>query len=400
MHPERPASTVEDGHLAAGLYVHVPFCLTRCAYCDFATQACAEVPDGYVDSVLAEAAHYGARLPRGALAPFGRFDTLYLGGGTPSRLPPAAWGPLLFGLRQRLPLDGLKEVTAEANPDDVTAALLDAMAGAGVTRVSLGVQSLRDEDLRWLGRRHSAAQAQSAARAIRARGLSLAVDLMYGLPRASATVWREVLKQALDLGADHLSCYELTVEPTTPLGARRAAGETVSVDEETGRELFLLTHRFLEAAGYAQYEVSNFARGLGHRSRHNQKYWDHQPYLGLGPAAHSFAGRRRWWNHRHLEDYRDAVERCGSGTLASECLSDEQLRLERLLLGLRRVDGLPGSFLCGLEGGARQLTALLEEGVLSSAGGRVSPTVEGLLLSDRLPLRFSERPARGRAAGA
>lgn len=398
MHSEEAGELLDRGFVAAGLYVHVPFCLTRCAYCDFATQACDEVPPDFVAAVLAEAERYAAdreaALVMGRPLFFGRFDSLYLGGGTPSRLPPDAWGPLLSGLRERLSLHDLQEVTAEANPDDVTPGLLEAMAAAGVTRISLGVQSLREEDLRWLGRRHGVAHAIEAARSIKAQGLSLAVDLMYGLPRASESAWREVLLRATSLAPEHLSCYELTVEPGTPLGTRRAAGEKVTVDEDLGRELFLMTRALLEAEGFEQYEVSNYARGAMHRSLHNQKYWDHAPYLGLGPAAHSFAGRRRWWNHAGYDDYRQAVARTGSGRCSGELLETSQLRLERLMLGLRRSDGLPVSFLCSLEGGATVLEELRAQGLLSVSEGRARPTIHGLLVADRLPLRFSDRSGR------
>lgn len=387
--PGSPGGSAADSDFR-GLYVHVPFCLTRCPYCDFASEACERVPPDFVDTLLREADYYACSLDGEPAV-----DTIYVGGGTPSRLAPEEVRSLFQGLRQRIPLDAVKEVTFEVNPDDVTTELLGALLESGVTRVSLGVQSLFDEELRWLKRRHDAAAALEAFRQIQSAGFQTAVDLMYGLPGATVSRWDALLGEVLRAGPHHISSYQLTVEPNTPLGKRRATGETVTTSEGVQRDLFLATSARLREAGYEHYEVSNFALRGGHRSLHNQKYWHHVPYLGLGPAAHSYRGRRRWWNHRAWEKYRASVLRVGSGVIGGECLRDDQLRMERLMLGLRLTEGLPVSFLASLRGGPLALAGLCEQGLLVVREGRAAPTALGLLIADRLPLYFATSAARG-----
>jgi oxygen-independent coproporphyrinogen-3 oxidase len=356
---------------AAGLYVHVPFCVTRCGYCDFFSTTDRALTARYVDAVLAEHA---------ARPAFPPFATLYLGGGTPSALPL----PDLVRLIRGLSHPTLAEVTVEANPDDVTPAWLAAVKDAGVNRLSLGIQSLDDPTLRFLGRRHDAARAVSAVREARAAGLAnLSLDFIYALPGQDVRAWIRTLDAAIALRAEHLSCYQLTVEPHTPFGRR---GVTPA-DEETQRALFLATHERLEAAGFEHYEISSFARP-GRRSRHNQAYWHHVPYLGLGPAAHGFDGRRRWWNVRSVAAY---VERLTSGADAmedAETLDDDQLRLEALYLGLRTLDGVALDVVRGFAGWEATVDNLVAEGLVRVVEERLRPTVRGFLVADALPLRF------------
>jgi putative oxygen-independent coproporphyrinogen III oxidase len=357
--------------MPAGLYVHVPFCVTKCPYCDFWSITDQRLAERFVDAVLLEA-RTQVRFPA--------FDTLYLGGGTPSALPSPALSRLLAGL---LPSPGA-EVTVEANPDDVTPDWLATIRAAGTNRLSLGVQALDDPTLRWLGRRHDAARAREAVHRARAAGFDdLSIDLMYALPGQDAGAWLRTLGEALALAPEHLSCYQLSVEPHTPFGQR----PVTPADEEVQRSLFLLTHDHLTAAGYEHYEISNFARP-GRRSRHNQKYWHHVPYLGLGPAAHSFLGRRRWWNVRSVERYVAQVERDGSGIEADEDLDDGQVRLEALYLGLRTKDGVAMGVVREHEGWESTVAALEAEGLATIVADRLVPSVAGFLVADALPARF------------
>jgi len=351
----------------AGLYVHVPFCIRKCEYCDFYSVAPGAVA-AFVDAVIHELDLYRDR--------FDTFDTLYLGGGTPSVLSDGSLLELVGALGEHL-LPGA-EITVEANPDDIDAARLVRWHDAGVNRLSLGVQSLDDDLLRWLGRRHDAAQALAALDAAREAGFDdLSLDFMYGIPGQTAAAWHDTVVRAVELGPEHLSCYQLTFAPDTPLGRRVEAGEITPLDDEASRELFLATSSALCAAGFDHYEISNFARP-GRRSRHNAKYWSRTPYLGLGPAAHSFDGARRWWNEASVGRYldtSDAVE-------ASEVVDAEQARLEALMLGLRTATGVT----IGVIGDAHEtaLRSLIREGLITSDDGLIRPTPEGMVVADAI----------------
>ena len=270
-----------------------------------------------------------------------RFDTLYLGGGTPSLLSAAELAVLLDSLRENFHFAADTEITLEANPDDITPPLLRSYRGLGINRLSVGVQSFDDRELEFLGRRHDAAQAVQALVGAREVGFAnLGLDLMYGLPGQTLEQWQKNLEAALEFEPAHLSCYQLTLEAGTPLGRRQAQGQFPRLAEEMEREFFLFTSTFLEDRGYVHYEISNFARGEEHRSRHNCKYWNHSPYLGLGPAAHSHQEGRRWWNHRSLQDYCRALQAGEAPVAGEEVLTPEQRRLEALYLGMRTREGV------------------------------------------------------------
>jgi len=363
-----------------GLYVHVPFCRSKCAYCDFYSVT-ETPPEAWVDALLAEARQQAGR--------FGELDTLYLGGGTPSALSPETIDRLVRGLDDAVGLAPDAERTIEANPDDVTRERLEHWRELDLGRLSVGVQSFSDDELSFLGRRHTARQTRAALELARAAGVAnLGLDLIFGLPGQTADAWRRSLEQALEIAPEHLSCYQLTAAPATPLGRRVTAGEVSLPDEERGRELFLTTVEVLGAAGYDHYEVSNFARAAGLRSRHNLKYWRHAPILGLGPAAHSFRGVERWWNTRSVSRYVEALTAGRTPREGSETLTASQLLLEELMLGFRTADGVALDTLRRIPGWERSLARLGDEGLISVAGDRARPTVEGLLLADGLPLRF------------
>ena len=357
----------------AGLYLHVPFCARKCAYCDFYS-----VTDGdaaaFVGAVARELALHRDR--------FDTFGTLYLGGGTPSVLTDDALLELVVALGAHLTPGS--EITVEANPDDLDADRLTRWRAAGVDRLSLGIQSLDDDLLRWLGRRHDAAQALAAVDAAREAGFDdLSLDFMYGIPGQRAAAWADTLDRVVDLGAEHLSCYQLTFAPGTPLGRRAESGEISPPDDEASRDLFIATSERLTTAGYEHYEVSNFARP-GRRSRHNSGYWRRTPYLGLGPSAHSFDGARRWWNVRSVSGYVDALVAGDSAVEEAEVIDAEQARLEALMLGLRTSDGVALDVV-GV-GREEDLASAVEEGLICSDGRVLRPSIEGLIVADALAL--------------
>jgi oxygen-independent coproporphyrinogen III oxidase len=369
---------------APGLYIHAPFCVSRCPYCDFYSTTDPARISAWVAGVLREADRQSGC--------WQTFDTLYLGGGTPSLLPAAELGALIDGLRHRLPVAAHVQATLEVNPDDVTPRRAAAWRALGFDGISVGVQSLDDRMLRFLGRRHDAATALRAVEQLQAAGfVEPGLDLIFGLPGMDADLWEDSLDRAVELGPGHLSCYELTVETGTALGRRVARGEVAGPDEETVSRLFLRTHERLTAAGFDHYEVSNYARDPAHRSRHNGKYWRHVPYLGLGPAAHSFDGLHRWWNPRSLSRWETALADDRDPAEGRERLTGDQLRLESLMLGMRTVDGVPVDT-PGVRAGA--LATVKAEGLVTVVADRIRPTARGMLLADGLPLALTKRRGR------
>jgi oxygen-independent coproporphyrinogen III oxidase len=317
------------------LYIHVPFCVRRCSYCDFSIAVRKRIPAAeYVDVILKEAAGLRDR----------DFETIYFGGGTPSLLPPDAIAALLheFTSPRRTPhAVAPHEVTLEANPEDVTPDHAKAWRAAGINRVSLGAQSFDDTVLKWMHRSHDAARIGAAVHVLRGAGIeNISLDLIFGLPEELQRDWERDLDMALALRPAHLSLYGLTVEPRTPLDRWISRGATHPPDEERYADEYLFAHERLSVFGYQFYEVSN-ACLPGYGSRHNTAYWSGKPYVGLGPAAHSFDGRTRRWNIRAWEGYRRAIAEGRSPAESEETLTDEQRRIEAIYLGLRTVEGLP-----------------------------------------------------------
>jgi oxygen-independent coproporphyrinogen-3 oxidase len=362
-----------------GLYVHIPFCRSKCPYCGFySTTDSARLPE-FLEAVKKEMAFYRGRFPS--------FDTFSLGGGTPALLSEAELGGLIEGLFKNFSFTPGTEMTIEANPDGLTSEKLRGLAALGFNRLSLGVQSFQEKELRLLGRSHGAGDAEQALREIRAAGFrNVSLDLIYGLPGQTRGTWQADLERALAFNPEHLSCYQLTIEKGTRFWGLKEKGQMVLPSEVQEKNFFLRTSEFLETAGYVHYEISSFARGETHVSRHNQKYWQRLPYLGLGPSAHSFQGNRRWWNFRSLTSYCRALATGKVPIEDLEDLSPEQIRLETLCLGLRTRSGV-------------DLTRLDEEGKLKTklpelerygwaevSDQRIRPTRKGFLVADRLPL--------------
>lgn len=365
----------------SGLYVHVPFCSGKCMYCDFYSVTDQEPSSEWADAVLRE-----ANLLRGA---FGPFDTLYLGGGSPSLLAIQTLETLLTSLRRDLPFLPKTEITLEVNPEDVQADTLSAYRDLGVNRISLGIQSLNQRELAFLGRRHSTSQARRALEYVMEAGFqSVSVDLIYGLPGQEFRCWMETLNSVTRCGPHHISCYELTAHSHTPLGRRVASGRTRLPGENKIAAFFLGTAQRLEEEGFVHYEVSNFARS-GHESRHNRKYWRRVPYLGLGPGAHSFLHPARWWNPSCLETWLQRLQQGQHPAEGQESLTPEQDLLERLWLGFRTRDGLEWSDLNAVVEADRIARQLERSGLVTRSGRRMVSTTRGFLVSDSLPLLFA-----------
>ena len=318
----------------AGLYVHIPFCGSRCSYCDFfSTLKLADEGQRYVEAIIAE-----ARLRRDELR--GEpLRTLYLGGGTPSLLPLPLLSQLVDGLRDALDLTGIEEFTIEANPDDVTPEWCSALPSLGVNRVSMGVQTFEDHILRFIGRRHTAAQVVQAIANLRGVGIdNLSIDLIYGLPGQTPDTWVHTVEQAIALKPSHISAYGLTYEEGTRLWWQRERGEVREVPEEVCIEMYHELVKRLHDTGFEHYEISNFALP-GYHSRHNSSYWDETPYLGLGAAAHSYDGSVRRSNPSSLSAYLDSIA-AGEVACVEEELTVWERYDERVMLGLRRKAGV------------------------------------------------------------
>jgi putative oxygen-independent coproporphyrinogen III oxidase len=380
---------------APGLYLHIPFCSAICPYCDFAVLTGGrQRRASFVDSLLAEIG-----LWRHEAAAWETFDTVYLGGGTPSALEPHELERLLVAAREALPVAADAWIALEANPEDVTAGSLRRWRELGVSMLSLGVQSFDAGTLRFLGRRHTPEQAREAATLAVAAGFpTVSVDLIYGVDSpGAANRWRRDLELALEIAPHsphHLSCYQLTIHEGTPFGFRAARGELRELPEEVQAELFRLTHVFLAERGYPAYEISNFASAPEHQSRHNRKYWDHTPYLGLGPSAHSFDGKRRWWNERKLHTYQARLAAGQRPVAGGEELGSRDLALEEVMLSLRTAAGLDLAGFHRRHGfdlaarNRRLIADLAGRGLLAERGARLVPSLDGLAVADALARAF------------
>lgn len=355
-----------------GIYVHVPFCLTRCGYCAFNAYAGLDhLRAPYLRAVLAE-----ADLWAGAWADV-QMSSIFLGGGTPTRLAPGAIGSIVDRLRERFDVRPGAEITCEANPDTVDERSLAGLLAGGVNRLSMGAQSFDTVVLAALERAHRPGSVRAAVRAARGAGFeNVSLDLIYGANGETPASWRRTLEEALALEPDHVSCYALTIERGTPLGRAVAAGAAPSPDPDRQAERYDAACEVLAEAGFRHYEISNWARP-GRESVHNLGYWRGRPYLGLGPGAHSYRAPRRWWSVRAPERYIAEVARGVRPVAAEEILDDETMRVERLMLGLRLAEGVP---LGWLPEGA--VDRFLEGGLGTSDEGRLVLTERGMLLAD------------------
>jgi putative oxygen-independent coproporphyrinogen III oxidase len=363
-----------------GVYLHVPFCSTRCGYCDFNTYTAAEAggasPDAYVGAALAE-----LRLAAGVLGGGRAAQTVFVGGGTPTLLGPDQLGRLLEGVRAEIGLAPDAEVTTEANPDSVTAADLEALRASGFTRISLGMQSAVPHVLALLDRKHTPGRSVAAAREAVAAGFDhVSLDLIYGTPGESEQDWGSSLDAVIDAPVDHVSAYALVVESGTGLARRVERREIDAPDDDVLADRYLAADEALSTAGLQWYEISNWAREPSAECRHNRLYWSGSDWWGIGPGAHSHVGGVRWWNVRHPRAYAARLAAQRSPGEGREILDAAAVELERVLLGIRVREGLP---LEGLDVGAVQ--RLVAGGLLDQEAaehGRAVLTLRGRLLAD------------------
>ncbi|HVW73431.1 MAG TPA: radical SAM family heme chaperone HemW [Rhizomicrobium sp.] len=398
--------TVKSGN-AFGIYVHWPFCAAKCPYCDFNSHVRTAIDeDGWVDAILAEldwvAANQGASARAGATkeksARAGAtkeksrpvVETIFFGGGTPSLMQGRSTGRILDKIASLWPMAKDAEITLEANPASADAGRFADYRAAGINRVSLGVQALNDADLKRLGRLHDVAEARRALKLAMEKFDRVSLDLIYARPDQSDAAWRSELKEALSFGTDHLSLYQLTIEPETPYALLHRNGQLQIPGEDLAAELFETTQELTEAAGLPAYEISNHARP-GQESRHNLIYWRYGDYAGVGPGAHgrlSLKGARTATAAIRLpERWRDTVAKTGHGFAEMTPVSDEEAAREHLLMNLRLAEGLD------LAGYARRwntrldaakVAALVAQGFLSHTGDRLTATPAGRLLLNRV----------------
>lgn len=416
--PGEPAPP--DGSLPAGalagvgagpfsVYLHVPFCRVRCGYCDFNTYTLPELGEPEAGAhgagarsltgTFVEAAHAELALAARVLGERpGPVASVFVGGGTPTMLDPGQLGSLLARVRDTWGLAVDAEVTTEANPDTLTPAVAQQLAGHGFTRVSIGMQSAVPHVLRTLDRTHDPANVERAVQVVRAAGMQVSLDLIYGTPGESLADWRTSLQMATSLEPDHVSAYALVVEEGTRLHGQVRRGVVPAPDDDDEADKYELADELLAAAGYGWYEISNWARSPEHRCRHNISYWQGQDWWGVGPGAHSHVGGVRWWNVKHPRAYADRLARGASPAHARELLGEQERYDEQVLLGVRLADGLPVD---RLRREGRLAVAGLVAGGLVEGGaavrGRVVLTPRGRLLADTVVHRLlGWEPAQAR----
>ena len=368
-----------------GVYLHVPFCATRCGYCDFNTYTATELGTGvtqatYVDTALLELERAGDVLgehPRPA-------ETVFVGGGTPTLLPPGDLARLLSGVADIFGLTPDAEVTTESNPESIDKAGLASLRESGFTRMSFGMQSASEHVLAVLERQHTPGRVVQAVADAHAVGFEhVNVDLIYGTPGETDDDWRDSLEAAIATGVDHVSAYSLIVEDGTRLAAQVRRGQLPMPDDDVLADRYAIADETLAAAGFEWYEVSNWARSQAARCRHNLLYWTGGDWWGIGPGAHSHIGGVRWWNAKHPKAYADRLASGASPALARELLDEEGRRTEKVMLRLRLVEGLS---LDSLDDDGRAVAVrAMSEGLLEGPAmqqGRAVLTLRGRLLAD------------------
>lgn len=388
-----PAPT--DGHLPADLpidatvpfsaYMHIPFCTVRCGYCDFNTYTSTELrgakQEDYASTLISEIALARRVLAdAGALRPM---DTVFFGGGTPTLLPAGDLARMLEAATTAFGLAEGAEVTVEANPDTVTPAVARTLADAGVTRMSVGMQSAEPHVLAALDRTHRPQNVRTAVAAAKDAGLAVSVDLIYGAPGESIADWEASLDAALELEPDHISAYALIIEDGTKLARQIRRGEVPTPDDDLQADMYELADARLAAGGFDWYEVSNWARTPDRRSRHNLAYWRGSDWWGFGPGAHSHVAGLRWWNVKHPAAYAQRLAASESPAAGTERPDDESRTLERILLLSRiregiAVDDVPS-------GNRSRVAGLIADGLVdpvAAVQGRIQLTLRGRLLAD------------------
>jgi putative oxygen-independent coproporphyrinogen III oxidase len=374
------------GEEGFGVYVHWPFCRAKCPYCDFSSH----VRHGGIDEARFLSAYLAELAYFASLAPARSVASVFFGGGTPSLMQAETVAGILEAIAKHWRLDGDAEITLEANPTSVEAERFAGYRASGVNRLSLGVQALDDTSLKALGRQHSADEALSALDLAKRHFGRVSFDLIYAREGQTARGWRDELNFALRHATDHLSLYQLTIEPGTPFAARHDAGTLRTPNGAEARAQYLLTQELCEAAGLPAYEVSNHARP-GSESRHNLLYWRGAEYAGVGPGAHSRIGvdgrKRALATIKSPEDWRASVEARGHGLASDDALSADEAAEEYLLMGMRLSEGIDVERFAAIGGGAldeARIASLAEDGLVRRDGRRLAATPKGRLVLDRL----------------
>jgi len=329
---------LKQSEINAGFYIHIPFCVKKCPYCDFYSITELSLNRRFLRALIKEMemVQYPAWI----------FDTVYIGGGTPSVLDGQDISDILEGLSRHFTIDTDSEITIEVNPGTVDLNKLKLYQAAGINRINIGVQSFNDPHLAFLGRIHDANTARSVIHQARQAGFeNIGLDLIYGLPDQTEDAWIQDLQTAVDFQPEHLSCYMLTFEQGTDMWKDMKKNRFHPLPDSKGADLFEITATFLEENGYTHYEISNFAKSIpenpsAYSSRHNQKYWSFAPYVGFGPSAHSFMEPKRYWNVRSVKEYIDRLSKGNSPIDGEEILTVEQMMIEAVYLGLRKTDGI------------------------------------------------------------
>jgi oxygen-independent coproporphyrinogen-3 oxidase len=369
----------------AGLYIHIPFCQSKCGYCSFYSIKSLNLIPDFIDALKKEIKFYSKL--------FKSFDTVYLGGGTPSLLSPQQLETILKTINKFYRIDSHAEITIEVNPGDVSVDYFQSLRSLGINRVNIGIQSFDDNILKFLGRRHNSPEAITAINDAGAAGFTnVGIDLMYGIHYQNIKSWKRTLHKSLSFTPEHISCYQLSLAPKTPLYKKYDTEEIELPKEKEQLGYFLTTAELLENAGYIHYEVSNFARNENLKSKHNMKYWQHVPYLSLGPAAHSFLDNKRWWNKSSVNKYLEEIAQGKMPVENEEKLSAEQLQLETLFLGLRTKAGIDlkqyrtryGTDL--LEDKKTIIKLMLKNKLIEVQNGFLRPTRSGMAVADSLAL--------------
>ena len=382
----------------AGLYIHIPFCKSRCIYCGFYSTTHSQLRQQYVNALCKEMCLPASKWQAGPTdtSPkgMGQIETIYLGGGTPSQLTGEQLHQLFNYINKVYGLEHAKEVTMECNPDDITATFVAALSQLPVNRISMGVQTFSDERLRFLHRRHTAEQIPLAVRLLRQTGIqNISIDLMYGFPCETLDDWHHDIDTALSLNVEHLSAYCLMFEEGTPLFKQKAENERrktkdpryVPIDEETELQMYTDLIDRLSAAGYEHYEISNFAKP-GYRSLHNSNYWNQTPYIGLGAAAHSYNGRDcRRWNIENLQQYIAGIE-AGEPVFEQEMLDDDTRYNDIVMTALRTREGIDLSLLPPHQQAfcMKEAKRFLDDGLLQLTDSRLRLTRRGLFVSNMI----------------
>ena len=368
-------------YVTLSFYVHIPYCIKRCGYCDFNTYTPSELQDGatleivsndYIDAVLREL----------EAAPKDQVPTIFFGGGTPSLLPADDLGRVIAAIKARNGITADCEITLEANPDSVTAEKLKRYLEVGFNRISFGMQSAKPHVLAALDRTHNPENVKRAVDLARSAGFeSISVDLIYGTPGESLDDWRETVVEALSLDIDHISAYALIVETGTKLAAQIKRGELTMPDDDLMADMYLLVDQLCEEKGFSWYELSNWAKP-GHECRHNIAYWENKNWWGLGPGAHSHLDGKRFWNVKHPNAYKEKLFKGDSPVQESETLTPEQMARESIMLGIRMREGLEIALLQPHQ--LEILATYRENGYIELHEDRVLLTPVGRLIADRI----------------